>query len=323
MPLRRYTHSANVDEPLQLETFTAAGSFEAAYTYHADHLGSIRYLTDTSGAIVNAYDYDSYGRPLFGMTSFDQPFAYTGREWDAATGLYHYRARQYDAETGRFLQEDPIGFAAGDLNIYRYVGSNPLSYADPSGLSAIEKGGLSKQALQNSTGLGSVAARAGCIFGNLGGVLSAVSAASTGNLGIAAIEVSGVTSCGGARVGITFSNKAKNLTENVLNSPAVRNFFVRTNGDILSSAAKNSTLKRIINSSFTKSSKIGNGSTSDAAKFTALTGQLVGGSTHVQKIGELRGSLSKLIHSGDLDPADLAIARVLLEDIQKTMKLIK
>lgn len=147
IPVRRYIHSANVDEPLQVETFDVAGAFDAAYTYHADHLGSIRYLTDSSGSIVNAYDYDSYGRPMFGVTQFDQPFAYTGREWDAATGLYHYRARAYDAETGRFLQEDPIGFAAGDLNVYRYVENNPVNLTDPTGLvAALETGGFSQAA---------------------------------------------------------------------------------------------------------------------------------------------------------------------------------
>ena len=165
--LRRYTYSANVDEPLQLETFDSAGTFDAAYTYHADHLGSIRYLTDASGTIVNSYDYDSYGRPLFGTTTFDQPFAYTGREWDAATGLYHYRARAYDAETGRFLQEDPIGFAAGDLNVYRYVLSNPLSYTDPTGKSAaatyIKNGAIAGGYVGALHGIGS---NLNCILGS-------------------------------------------------------------------------------------------------------------------------------------------------------------
>jgi RHS repeat-associated protein len=178
VPVRRYTHSANVDEPLQVETFDTAGSFDARYTYHADHLGSIRYLTDGSGTIVNAYDYDSYGRPLFGITAFDQPFAYTGREWDAATGLYHFRARAYDAEMGRFLQEDPIGILVGfnhsvryryslpkgqsisesldglttivfepdfNLNIYRYVNNDPINLKDPLGLIGISYSKLVKK----------------------------------------------------------------------------------------------------------------------------------------------------------------------------------
>ncbi len=45
----------------------------------------------------------------------------------------HYRARVYDPDTGRFLQEDPVWFAAGDMNIYRYVGNNPVNFVDPSG----------------------------------------------------------------------------------------------------------------------------------------------------------------------------------------------
>ena len=176
VPVRRYTHSANVDEPLQVETFTEAGSFDAAYTYHADHLGSIRYLTNASGTIVNAYDYDSYGRPMFGVTQFDQPFAYTGREWDAATGLYHYRARAYDAETERFLQEDPIGFNAGDMNIYRYVLSNPLSYTDPSGLSAAgETAGTNAQATSRIGVQRFIGQRLNCIFTGIGRAIEVLS----------------------------------------------------------------------------------------------------------------------------------------------------
>ena len=167
VPIRRYTHSANVDEPLQVETFTVAGDFDAAYTYHADHLGSIRYLTDSSGTIVNAYDYDSYGRPMFGVTAFDQPFAYTGREWDAATGLYHFRARAYDAETGRFLQEDPIGFQEFDVNPYKYAGLNPLFYKDPTGFSAIESTGAFSQAAGTSGQISNVGFGLACLFNTI------------------------------------------------------------------------------------------------------------------------------------------------------------
>ncbi|MCL6507180.1 MAG: hypothetical protein K6T59_09155 [Bryobacteraceae bacterium] len=50
------------------------------------------------------------------------------------TGLYYYRARYYDPHTVRFLSEDPIGFAAGDTNLSRYVFNSPLNYTDPSGM---------------------------------------------------------------------------------------------------------------------------------------------------------------------------------------------
>ncbi|QPJ66754.1 MAG: RHS repeat-associated core domain-containing protein [Candidatus Nitrohelix vancouverensis] len=61
---------------------------------------------------------------------------YTGRENDYATGLYYYRARYYDPEVGRFLTEDPMGFAAG-INFYAYVNNNPINANDPSGNFAV------------------------------------------------------------------------------------------------------------------------------------------------------------------------------------------
>ena len=59
------------------------------------------------------------------------------RRWPglgSATGLYYYRARYYDPETGRFVSPDPIGWAAGQTNGYAYVGGDPVGYRDPLGL---------------------------------------------------------------------------------------------------------------------------------------------------------------------------------------------
>ena len=61
-------------------------------------------------------------------------FRYTGREWDAETSLYYYRARYYHPAVGRFLGEDPLFVAGGDLNLYRYTWDNPVVYRDPKGL---------------------------------------------------------------------------------------------------------------------------------------------------------------------------------------------
>jgi len=66
--------------------------------------------------------------------AFVDRYLYTGREYDEVVDLYYYRARWYDPGTGRFVSQDPIGFQAGDANLYRYVGNNPVGWSDPYGL---------------------------------------------------------------------------------------------------------------------------------------------------------------------------------------------
>ncbi|WP_425216263.1 RHS repeat-associated core domain-containing protein [Tumidithrix helvetica] len=57
-----------------------------------------------------------------------------GAGFDSETGLYYYRSRYYDSVVGRFISEDPIGFAGGDANLYRYVGNSATNAIDPYGL---------------------------------------------------------------------------------------------------------------------------------------------------------------------------------------------
>jgi len=60
---------------------------------------------------------------------------FTGREYDAETGLYFYRARYYSPELGRFLQADPLDL--DDENTYTYCYNDPVNYSDPYGLSSL------------------------------------------------------------------------------------------------------------------------------------------------------------------------------------------
>jgi RHS repeat-associated protein len=71
------------------------------------------------------------------VESVDVLFGYTGRPFDEATGLQNNLNRWYDASVGRWISEDPIGFAAGDSNVYRYVGNRPVNSRDANGSSAI------------------------------------------------------------------------------------------------------------------------------------------------------------------------------------------
>ena len=126
-----YIHSLGLDKPL------AMIRENRIYYYHADQLGSIRYMTDDRGKIVARYDYDAFGNHLTHRASVSNPFTFTAREFDSATGLYYYRARYYDAGLGRFLTTDPISARLDqplEQNPYIYVLNNPLRFTDPLGL---------------------------------------------------------------------------------------------------------------------------------------------------------------------------------------------
>ncbi len=97
-----------------------------------DRQGSVVDLVDEDGTVLNHFVYDSFGNRTQ-TSGVEFRYGYTGRELDGETGLYYYRARYYEPITGRFISEDPIGFGAGDTNLYRYVNNSPTNYTDPSG----------------------------------------------------------------------------------------------------------------------------------------------------------------------------------------------
>ena len=89
-------------------------------------------LANASGGVQTEYTYEPFGKTSFAGSSNSSSYQYTGRENDG-TGLYYYRARYYHPALQRFISEDPLEFAAGDPNLYAYVGNNPVSYTDPAG----------------------------------------------------------------------------------------------------------------------------------------------------------------------------------------------
>jgi RHS repeat-associated protein len=100
-----------------------------------------------------AYAYSAYGETVALGPDGGNPLQYTGRENDG-TGLYYYRARYYDPLLKRFIAEDPIG-TEGGINLYAYVGGNPISYVDPLGLQAIPVPGGGLGGLGGLGGFGS------------------------------------------------------------------------------------------------------------------------------------------------------------------------
>jgi RHS repeat-associated protein len=144
----------NGDIPYQL-TASKQGGVTTVYRYDAQgNLAEIErsgssYLvaTDQVGSPVGVYDtatgsavlqrsYDPFGRLLSQTGGFDLPIGFAGGVADPTTGLTLFGARDYDPDTGHFTAPDPILYDGRSLNLYAYVGENPSTNIDRSGLAA-------------------------------------------------------------------------------------------------------------------------------------------------------------------------------------------
>jgi len=116
---------------------------ERLYAIHDANFNVVA-LLDAGGAVVERFSYDAFGvfsvlTPAWvarGSSSYSWSYLHQGGRWDADGGLYSFRYREYSPALGRFLQNDPMGFEAEDVVLYRYVENNPTNATDPLGLDA-------------------------------------------------------------------------------------------------------------------------------------------------------------------------------------------
>jgi RHS repeat-associated protein len=104
--------------------------------YLPDRLGTVRDLINNSGAIIDHIDFSAFGTVLdqSDASEGDRMMGFAGMELDSVTGLNLAVNRVQNPGTGRWTSQDPLGFGAGDSDLYRYVGNMPTLATDPSGL---------------------------------------------------------------------------------------------------------------------------------------------------------------------------------------------
>ena len=123
---------------------------EETYYYHQDEQLSTALITDEIAGIRNSYQYDAFGNELDSIEQFTNHIRYTGQQYDDLTGQYYLRARYYNPELGRFMQEDV--YQGDGLNLYAYCSNNPVVYYDPSGYDRNVFGDYDFQGLESTTG---------------------------------------------------------------------------------------------------------------------------------------------------------------------------
>lgn len=154
-PIKEFVRGARMDEIVSYRRRVGSGgsySWESYFLHHGGQDTAAK-LVDSSGQIVEQYEYDPYGRARVfdrfgveignGASVVGLPFLWKAVRLDVETGLLYMRNRYYSVGMGRFLTQDPLGTWADPQSCgcgYAYTGNSPLVWGDPLGLQTDARG---------------------------------------------------------------------------------------------------------------------------------------------------------------------------------------
>ncbi len=158
------TATGNLITGLSPDTIYSRTTSTGTDSYLSNLQKSTVALANSEGVVKTSYTYDPFGSTTSEGTASTNPYQYTGRENDG-TSLQYNRARYYSPTNGRFISQDPKGFAGSGANLYQYTLGDPIDFTDPTGrdiLGDIEEAG--EWAWEHKTQIAEVTGATACVF---------------------------------------------------------------------------------------------------------------------------------------------------------------